>query len=186
MHRSTEPLAAALDELTPRDDTEDGDLRRTRALLTDGDPWDRTTPLHATASALVADPRTGRVLLRRHPRQRAWLQIGGHADPGEDDPLAIALREGREETGLADLRPWPARHVAHLVIVDVAAGPAEPAHEHADLRYLLATDTPEHARPETPEAPLRWLALDEARAVVAEANLHRTLDRLAEAAGWDD
>ena len=36
-----------------------------------------------------------------------WLQVGGHGDPGETDPLAIALREAREETGLTDLVPWP-------------------------------------------------------------------------------
>jgi 8-oxo-dGTP pyrophosphatase MutT (NUDIX family) len=36
-----------------------------------------------------------------------WLQVGGHGDPGEGDPLAIALREAAEETGLSDLVPWP-------------------------------------------------------------------------------
>ena len=59
------------------------------------------------------------------------------------------------------------------------AGGGEPAHEHADLRYLLATGDPAAARPERETAPLRWLSLDEARAVVAEDNLRETLDRVA-------
>src|SRR5580692_3455984 len=35
-----------------------------------------------------------------HVKHDLWLQVGGHADPGEADPLEIALREAAEETGL--------------------------------------------------------------------------------------
>jgi 8-oxo-dGTP pyrophosphatase MutT (NUDIX family) len=145
-----------------------------------GDPWSRATPLHVTGSALVVHPRSGRVLLRWHDRQQAWLQVGGHGDPGEEDPFAVALREGIEETGLADLRPWPGEEpsLVHLVVVPVPAGKGEPAHEHADLRYLLATDRPDDAAPESPGARLRWLTLDEADALVSEDNLRVTLAKV--------
>ncbi|MFF7649002.1 NUDIX domain-containing protein [Streptomyces sp. NPDC007983] len=63
--------------------------------------------LHVTASALVVHPDSGRVLLRWHQRQQSWLLVGGHADPGERDPLVIAVREGQVETRLPDLAPWP-------------------------------------------------------------------------------
>ncbi|NSC25636.1 NUDIX domain-containing protein [Streptomyces albus subsp. chlorinus] len=162
-----------------RDETEAGDLARARALLTSDDPWRRSTPLHCTASAVIVHPPTRRVLLRWHARQQSWLQIGGHADPGETVPLHVALREGREETGLTDLTPWPDDALAHLVIVPVPAAGAEPAHEHADLRFVLASETPEAARPETPSAPLRWLSFDEARQTTNEDNLRVTLDRAA-------
>ena len=56
---------------------------------------------------MIVHPRLV-VLLRWHERQQAWLQVGGHGDPGEVDPFAIALREAEEETGLADLDVWPA------------------------------------------------------------------------------
>jgi 8-oxo-dGTP pyrophosphatase MutT (NUDIX family) len=154
------------------------DVRRIRELLAASpDPWSRDTPLHLTASALIVHPASGRVLLRWHPRQRGWLQVGGHGDPGESDPLAIALREAREETGLPDLAAWPDDRLRHVVICDVAAGKGEPAHAHADLRYLLATSTPEAIRPESCDAPLRWLAIAQARAMVGAGNLHVTLDR---------
>ena len=46
-----------------------------------------------------------RLLLRWHERFNRYQQVGGHGDAGEDDPLGVALREAREETGLTDLRP---------------------------------------------------------------------------------
>jgi 8-oxo-dGTP pyrophosphatase MutT (NUDIX family) len=168
-----------LDRYLPHGDAETADLKRVRALAeTTDDPWRRDLPLHVTASALIVHPPTGRVLLRWHQRQQAWLQVGGHGDPGETDPVAIATREAQEETGLADLAPWPDAELRHLVIVDVPAGKGEPAHEHADLRYFMATKTPAAARPENEEAPLRWLSLEEAREATSEDNLTETLNRL--------
>jgi 8-oxo-dGTP pyrophosphatase MutT (NUDIX family) len=173
------PVVELLSGFRAQDPIEAADLARVRALLdTADDPWLRSTPLHLTASALVVHPGSGRVLLRWHRRQRAWLQVGGHGDPGETDPLAVALREGREETGLTDLAPWPDAELRHLVVVPVAASGDEPAHEHADLRFVLATAEPEAARPETPDAPLRWFSLPEAHAATSEANLRETLSRV--------
>jgi 8-oxo-dGTP pyrophosphatase MutT (NUDIX family) len=163
----------------PAGAAETADVGRTRTLAgTETDPWSRSRPLHVTSSALIVHPPTRRVLLRWHQRQQAWLQVGGHGDPGESDPLGIALREGAEETGLPDLVPWPDARLRHLVIVGVPAAGREPAHEHADLRFFLATEVPEAAVPERPDAPLRWLSVAEAKTVTAEPNLRETLVRV--------
>jgi 8-oxo-dGTP pyrophosphatase MutT (NUDIX family) len=173
------PLALLLQQYQPEGEAETADLARVRALAEGADdPWRRELPLHVTASALIVHPPTGQVLLRWHQRQQAWLQVGGHGDPGETDPLAIALREATEETGLTDLVPWPGGQLRHVVIVDVPAGKGEPAHEHADLRYFMATRTPEAARAENDDAPLRWLSLTEAYRATSEVNLTETLARL--------
>ena len=58
-----------------------------------------------------------------------------------------------------------------VVVVPVPAGGDEPAHEHADIRYALATSTPERSRAESADATLRWVGLDEARTVITEPNL---------------
>jgi 8-oxo-dGTP pyrophosphatase MutT (NUDIX family) len=169
-------LAAQLDAYVAVD-AEATDVARVRRLIAAGAPWDRTAPLHVTASALVVHPPTRRVLLRWHQRQQAWLQIGGHGDPGEDDPLAVALREGGEETGLGDLEPWPDRAMRHVVIVPVPANDREPAHEHADVRYVLATRHPADVRPERPTALLRWLSVPDALALTSEENVRETIRR---------
>ena len=172
-------LATILDRYQPEGDAETTDVRRVRALVESAaDTWRRDLPLHVTASALIVDPPTGRVLLRWHQRQRAWLQVGGHGDPGESDPVAIALREAAEETGLPDLAPWPDTEIRHVVIVNVPAGKREPAHEHADVRFFMTTRAPDAARAENDDAPLRWLSLAAARDATSEANLRETLSRL--------
>ena len=175
-------LETVLDGYQPVSDVEAQDVGRIRELAAVGDPWARSSPLHVTGSAVVVHPPTRRVLLRWHDRMQRWLHVGGHAGTGETSAFDVALREGWEETSLPDLSPWPdgARpRLVHVVIVPVPAGHGEPEHEHADLRYLLATGRPEDAIAETAAARLRWLSIADAMAAVAEDNLRVTLERVA-------
>ncbi|MFG1927851.1 NUDIX hydrolase [Cryptosporangium sp. NPDC048952] len=173
-------LLSLLTDYQPKDDVEKVDHARALTLAAGEDPWSRSTPVHITASALVVHPPTKRVLLRWHARQQAWLQVGGHADPGETHPLEIALREGREEAGLTDLVSWPDAGLRHVVVVPAAAGKGEPAHEHIDVRFVLATDSPDDVRPEKPDAKLEWLSVSEATARTSEPNLREFLARVGE------
>ena len=174
-------LSGLLTEYRATGETEAADLERmTRLAASAPDPWSRELlPLHFTASALVVHPPTGRVLLRWHARQERWLQVGGHGDPGERDPLAIALREATEETGLTDLAPWPDPSLVHAVICDVRPSATEPAHQHADLRFIFATAEPTAVAPENEFSPLRWLSFEEARIIAEGNNLSQTIFRAA-------
>jgi 8-oxo-dGTP pyrophosphatase MutT (NUDIX family) len=160
-------------------ETEAADVERMRRLAAAApDPWSRAQlPLHFTASALVLHPASRRLLLRWHVRQDRWLGVGGHGDPGETDALQIALREAREETGLADLVPWPDGSLRHVVVCRVRPSATEPEHEHADLRYLLGTASPDAITPEDEHSPLRWVSFPEARALLGADNLIATVDR---------
>jgi 8-oxo-dGTP pyrophosphatase MutT (NUDIX family) len=180
MRQATTSLIEALDRCPQPTRVEALAVRHVRALAARTNPWTRDEPLHVTASALVLHPPTRRVLLRRHARLERWMQVGGHGDEGEADPLAVALREAAEETGLSELRPWPQDdgvYPVQITIVGVPANSAEPAHEHADIRYLFATDAPERAMAESPDAPIRWTDIDDALDVIDEENLREFLRR---------
>jgi len=179
-------LTEVLDSYRAGSEEEAADVERLRELARSGDAWSRSLSLHVTGSAVVVHPPTERVLLRWHERMQGWLQVGGHADPGEVDPYAIALREAREETGLEDLVHWPPAlepAVIQVAIVPVPAGKGEPAHHHGDIRYAFSTATPESIRPESDTARLAWLTLDEALDRVGEDDLRMCLRRIAAIAG---
>lgn len=175
-------LQRALDVCVWQGMPDAGDADRVRSLISQGeDPWSRHSPLHVTGSALVIHPGSAQVLLRWHERQQAWLQVGGHADTGESDPREIALREAREETGLQDLVGWPDpadMKPVQVVIVPVPAHGDDPAHEHADIRYVFATARHTEALAESGGAPVRWLVLDRALEEITEENLREFLRRV--------
>jgi 8-oxo-dGTP pyrophosphatase MutT (NUDIX family) len=150
-----------------------------RAVAASSSPFDRTSRFHLTSSALIVDPDGDRVLLRWHGRLRRWMQVGGHGDPGEFAPYAIALREAIEESGLSDLSPYPTDEpeIVQVVVVDVPESADEESHRHGDIRYLMASAHPEAIRPESPDTPLRWCGIEEARGLVEEENLRQLLDR---------
>jgi 8-oxo-dGTP pyrophosphatase MutT (NUDIX family) len=175
-------VLSLLDEFRPADDTERAAVEQMRQLAAGGDPWPRSLPVHVTGSALIVHPPSRRVLLRWHERMQGWLQVGGHADPGEIDPFLIAQREATEETGLRDLIPWPdpsQPRIVQVAVVPVPAGRGEPAHHHADIRYVLSTSTPDATTPETERARLVWLTFDDALGQVGLDNLRVCLQRVA-------
>lgn len=174
---------ASLASFCARDPREAEDLAAIREVATTRRPFDRSSPFHLTASALVIEPHANRVLLRWHTRHEAWMQVGGHGDAGESDPYEVARREAREETGLTDLVSFPdpsAPNLLQVAVVEVPANSSEPAHRHGDVRYLLSTSSPDAVVAETERNPLRWCSFAEARSLVGEAGLRALLTRAEE------
>jgi 8-oxo-dGTP pyrophosphatase MutT (NUDIX family) len=90
-------------------------------------------PDHLTASAIIFSADHQRVLLTLHRIIKRWLQTGGHCEPDDVTLAEAALREGREESGIADLviDPVPVSLSRH----EVPCGPIRPAH-HLDVQYV--------------------------------------------------
>ncbi|MEZ4472252.1 MAG: NUDIX domain-containing protein [bacterium] len=136
----------------------------------------RTNPLgHFTGSALVFDP-AGRLLLLWHRKLERWLQPGGHSEPEEHDPIATALREAHEETGLTDLAPLGVGPL-DLDIHRIPGRGDEAAHDHLDVRYALLTRQPEAAMVSVESRELRWFGPDALGGLGLDAALWRAVEK---------
>ncbi|MGW8398904.1 NUDIX hydrolase [Streptomyces lydicus] len=117
--------------------------------------WKPCKEGHLTASALVIDPAAGRVLLTLHRKLEMWLQMGGHCEP-EDASLAdAALREAREESGIARgltlLSGGPVRLDRHRT----------PCAVHLDVQYAALAPEGAVAAISDESLDLKWFAYDE-------------------------
>lgn len=115
-------------------------------------------PDHVTAGVLVLSPDLDAALLNLHRKARQWFAFGGHCEPGDATLLGAALREGLEESGLADLDvdPAPVELSAHEVGFCDPRGPVQ----HLDVRYAArAPRGADHAVSDESLA-VRWWPLD--------------------------
>ena len=129
-------------------------------------PLTRDNPIaHFSASSWIVNPRRDRALMAWHNIYRTWAWTGGHAD-GEADLLSVALREAREETGIAQITPVsPAIYSLEVLPVNahIKRGKFVSAHLHLNVTYLLTADDtqPIRAKPDENSA-VAWLPLAEA------------------------
>ena len=142
------------------------------------------TAAHFTASAWVVSPDRKQVLMAYHNLYQSWAWLGGHAD-GEEDLLAVALREANEESGI---RAVPvSRDIFSLEILHVAPhvkrGKFVCAHLHLNATYLLEADdqAPIRCKPDENSA-VRWLDTAEVLAAVSEPAMLPVYRKLMEKA----
>ena len=87
----------------------------------------------------VSIEQSPHVLLTHHRKLNRWLQLGGHAD-GQANILNVALREAREESGIAEVVPV-SQAIFDLDIHRIPARGDEPAHDHFDVHFAVQTRT---------------------------------------------
>lgn len=97
---------------------------------------------HLTASCWIVNPARTKALLAYHNIYDSWAWLGGHAD-GEEDLLAVALREVREESGVKHARP-ASENIFSLEVLTVDGhekrGAYVSSHLHLNVTYLLIAD----------------------------------------------
>ena len=143
-----------------------------RCLKAEPDVFTRRNELvHMTASAWIVNADRTKVLMAYHNLYQSWAWLGGHAD-GETDLLAVALKEAREESGLAHVRPVmeeiysvEALHVCG----HVKRGQYVSSHIHLNVTYLLEADENDPLFIKADEnSGVAWFAPEEAEAVCTE------------------
>ncbi|MGM9542383.1 MAG: NUDIX hydrolase [Candidatus Limivicinus sp.] len=136
------------------------------------DAFYRTNLLaHMTASAWVVNPQRSKTLLVYHRLYDSWSWTGGHAD-GEEDLLAVALREVREETGVQTLRPV-SEEIYSLEVLTVDGhekhGKYVSSHLHLNLTYLLEAEADQPLRVcEAENSGVAWFSLTNALSASTE------------------
>lgn len=141
----------------------DADQERLRelylAVLAErGDAMYRSSrPDHLTGSVLVFSADHRQVLLTLHGKAGLWLQTGGHCEESDTTLAGAALREGVEESGIAELviDPVPVLLSRHAVPFCVPGG------HHLDVQLVaVAPEGATEVRSEESE-DLRWFDVDD-------------------------
>ncbi|HOP73816.1 MAG TPA: NUDIX hydrolase [Bacillota bacterium] len=103
---------------------------------------------HITSSGFIMNETLDRVLLIHHNIRNTWAWPGGHAD-GDEDLLAVAVKEAKEETGIQSIRPL-SPNIASVDIFPVFGhwkhGVYVNTHLHLSIAYLLIADDKEKVR----------------------------------------
>ena len=173
-------LKGALAAYGAADPQEQTHQRRMEELLQHGtDPFarDHYAPGHFTASAFVLSPDRRSLLLVHHAKLDRWLQPGGHVEPQDATLLAAARREVVEETDAHLAEPADQMGIFDVDVHVIPARGDAPAHEHFDVRYLLAArDEHLQASPDVRDA--RWVPLDEVGRASADESVLRAVRKL--------
>lgn len=138
------------------------------------------TGLHVTASVWILNPAGTATLFMLHRKLEQWFPPGGHAD-GNENVIAVALKECSEETGI------PENHIhlleKNIFDVDIHRTPSfgtEPEHQHLDIRFLVQIDDQKILCGNSESHALRWIPFHEVHTYNNTRSIHRMLVKSSE------
>jgi 8-oxo-dGTP pyrophosphatase MutT (NUDIX family) len=123
-------LKQLLENFVPQGEQELSDLPIFREFAEQSRSLTRDSVAHFTASAFVLNEKHDKLLAIFHKIYQNWGWLGGHSD-GQEDLLAVALREVHEESGLSQLKVLHSAPIS-LEVITV------PAHVHRTYGYVSA------------------------------------------------
>ena len=137
---------------------------------------------HFTASSWAVNKEKTKTLMIYHNIYKSWSWTGGHAD-GEEDLLATAIRELKEETGVENVKILQEEPFSlEIVCVDghIKREKQIASHVHLNLTYLLEVDETETLKiKEDENSGVKWVPLEEVEKVSNEVwfreNIYRKL-----------
>ena len=167
-------LQEQLEQYHPFNEQEERDKKVMLQLLkTQPDIFARENEVaHFTASSWLLNREHTKVLMIYHNIYHSWSWTGGHAD-GEEDLLAVAIKEAQEETGVKEIQTVDDTIFSiETLTVDghEKRGRYVPSHLHLNVTYLLEADEAEVLRIKPDEnSGVKWFALEEALEACSES-----------------
>lgn len=136
---------------------------------------------HITSSGFVVNKTKDKVLMVHHNIYNSWSWTGGHAD-GEEDLLAVAIKEAKEETGVKSIHPVTSQ-IFSLDILPVLGhvkkGNYISAHLHLSVAYLVEADEDELLIVKTDEnSAVKWIPIDEINLYSNEPHMQKVYEKL--------
>jgi 8-oxo-dGTP pyrophosphatase MutT (NUDIX family) len=115
-------------------------------------------PDHLTASSFVFDESGTQTLLTFHRKGQFWVQLGGHLDRSDGSLRDAAIREFREESGIAGPAWFSPRHVE--IDVHALSSGFSGCEHHLDVAFsaIVARDVEITISDESDD--LAWWPLD--------------------------
>ena len=162
-----------IERYIPENEQEENDKRLMLKFLRENDDafLRENETAHFTASAWVVNETHDKVLMAYHNIYNSWSWTGGHAD-GEEELLAVAVREALEETGARGIKPVT-EDIFSLEIITVDGhekrGKYVSSHLHLNVTYLLeASENGELSVKPDENSAVGWFAPDDAEKASTE------------------
>lgn len=139
---------------------------------------------HFSSSPWIVNKDYTKVLMIYHNIYDSWGWCGGHAD-GDENLLYVALKEGKEETGVS-LTPITRKILAIDILPvppHVKKGCFVSSHVHLNVTYLCVADeaAPLHIKIDE-NSGVRWVPIDEVQTLVSEKDMKVVYAKLIEKA----
>lgn len=136
---------------------------------------------HITSSGFIINKTKDKVLMVHHNIYNSWSWTGGHAD-GEEDLLAVAIKEAKEETGVKNIEPVTS-HIFSLDVLPVLShikrGNHISAHLHLSIAYLIDADETEQLIVKTDEnSAVKWIPIEEVNLYSNEPHMQKVYTKL--------
>lgn len=136
---------------------------------------------HMTSSPWIMNHAKDKVLMIYHNIYQSWGWCGGHCD-GDRDTILVALKEGKEETGLKNLKLVS----EDILAVDILPVPPHmkkgkfvSAHVHLNVTYLCVADESEALNIKPDEnSGVAWIPVDKIHSYVSEEDMKPVYDKL--------
>lgn len=138
---------------------------------------------HITSSSFIVNKNRDKVLMVHHNIYNSWSWTGGHAD-GDEDLLAVAIKESQEEAGINKVLPIKSDifslDVLH-VVPHIKRGKYISAHLHLNVTYLLEADEEEKLTIKKDEnSGVKWIPINEVNNYSNEPHMQKVYGKLIE------